>query len=123
MKVMSEVTRSLSLDDLVVTAVNAGAPASLAEEAHRVTAQRFRISGRAAAVSERARSYFWGVVRRSALRGGAPTLTESMLALSLADELAAAGHAPEVVLREVARTYGEAQAALVGGSVRSRVAA
>jgi len=104
---------ALSLNSLVASAVSAGTPGGVAEEARRITAARFRVVSSDAAVSDRARSYYWGIVRRRALRGHAPALTESLLALSLASELAAAGHEPEAVKREVARLYGESRVPVI----------
>jgi hypothetical protein len=92
-------------DDLVASAVCAGAPAPVAEVARRATAARF--SGTAPARSTaRVHAYFWGVVRRRALAGEAPCLAQSLLIASLAAELTEAGHAPDVIRREVARVYG-----------------
>jgi hypothetical protein len=96
-----------SLTMLEAAAIRAGVPAATADEARRATAARFRVPGIEAALSGRVESYFWGVIRRRALTGGAPALRASMLALSLATELAAAGHGADAVRREVARCYGE----------------
>lgn len=123
MEIMRPRQRTVTLDQLVLSARQAGAPSALAEDARRVTAARFRIAGSAAGVSERARAYFWGIIRRRALRGTAPAFTDSMLALSLATELVAAGHAPDVVREEVARVYGEARAAAVAHSIEDGRAA
>jgi hypothetical protein len=88
------------LDGLVRSAVAAGAPAPVAEEARRITAARFpRIAGRATAHPARAEAYFWGIVRRRALTGGAPVIARLIVASSLASELRAAGHAPEAIAR------------------------
>ena len=93
-------------DRLVATAARAGAPASVAEEARRVTAARFAAATRDGSSTGRAEAYFWGVVRRRALRGDAPAIARSLLVTSLAADLADAGHTPDAVAREVARVYG-----------------
>lgn len=106
-------TRSTGcLSTLLSRALRSGVPAATAGEARAITAARFGIRGDAP-VSRRAEAYFWGIVRRRALKGGAPAFADSLLALSLATELTAAGHCPEQVRREVARVYGEAFLAVV----------
>jgi hypothetical protein len=99
--------RRATLDDLVAAAVRAGTPEPVADEARRATARRICGAGSHTAATSRAEAYFWGVVRRRALRGSAPRLTRSLVAASMAADLADAGHAPEVVRREVARVYGQ----------------
>jgi len=88
------------LESLVRSAVQAGAPAAVAEEARRITADRLfgERSGRVRD-RERAESYFWGVVRRRALRGDAPAIARLMVEASLAAELREAGHIPEPAMR------------------------
>jgi hypothetical protein len=93
-----------SFDDLVASAVRAGAPIPVAEDARRATMRRFDGS---VGVTSRVEAYYWGVVRRRALRGAAPRLTRSLLAASLAAELTEAGHSPSSVRCEVVRAYGE----------------
>lgn len=107
-----------SLEDLVAAAVSAGATIPLAEDARRITAARFRLRG-SAPVSDRAGAYFWGVVRRRALRGAAPVLARSLVAASLAEDLAAAGHPDDAIRREVVRLCGEHWAALAGAPVQA----
>ena len=112
----SSIREGAPLAGLVATAVRAGAPLPVAEEARRATAVRFARGGRRSAT--RTEAYFWGVVRRQALRGGAPAITRALLMTSLAAELTDAGHAPEAVLLEVARVYGTpsgGDAAVSGG--------
>lgn len=92
---------------LMARAVAAGAPASVAIEAMRVTSTRF--AGRGAGdgrMSARAEAYFWGVIRRSALRGAAPAVSRLLVIASLERELRDAGHTPEAVRRELTRLYG-----------------
>jgi hypothetical protein len=107
-----------SLDRLVEAAVEAGAPPEVAEEARLVVVRRFRGEKTPRA---RAEAYFWGVVRRRALRGAAPRLVESLLAASMATDLIEAGHRPEAVSRQVALVYGDAarHSLLVGDSGRA----
>jgi hypothetical protein len=93
-----------TLDALVASAVCAGAPIAVAEEACRATTRRF---GGSTGAANRVEAYYWGVVRRRALRGAAPRLARSLLAASLAAELTEAGHSPSSVRREVACAYGE----------------
>lgn len=93
-------TTEHALDSLVRSAMSAGAPARVAEEARRVTEARFG-PGPAKARRERLESYFWGVVRRRALRGGAPAIARLLVAASLASELAEAGHTPDVIAHAV----------------------
>jgi hypothetical protein len=93
-------SREPFLDALVRSALALGTPAQVAEEARRVTAQRFRCAeSQAKAELRRAEAYFWGVVRRRALRGRAPAIARLIVAASLASELAEAGHAPEAIGR------------------------
>ena len=122
MDAVSACPSSAGLNDLVSAAVRAGVPSGVAEHAWEITRARFRSAG-SARVSERARWYFWGVVRRAALRGSAPALRESMLALSLADELRSAGHSEESVRREVQRRHGVGALLLVGGHAVPDIAA
>lgn len=104
-----------TLEVLLLTAIEAGVPSDVADEARRVTARAFGLNGRGArAATRRAEHYFWGVIRRRALRGGAPGVTQKLVIASLAQELTAAGHAPEAVLAEVERLHGRGAAALIG---------
>lgn len=111
-----------SLATLCTRAARAGVPDGTAREARMVTASRFAIDGDSP-VSRRAESYFWGVVRRRTLRGAAPRFADSLLALSLATELASAGHGPEKIRREVARIYGEPLASAVVPAIAEGTAA
>jgi hypothetical protein len=89
-----------ALEVLVRSAVAAGAPAPVAEEARSVTASRFSTLWERQRVDRaRIEAYFWGVVRTRALRGQAPAIARLMVAASLASELREAGHPPEVVAR------------------------
>lgn len=82
-----------ALEPLVRSAMAAGAPAAIAEEARRVTVSRFPSAVRGTrAERERAEAYFWGVVRRRALSGHAPAIARLIVEASLAAELQAAGH-------------------------------
>jgi hypothetical protein len=84
------------LEALVASARSAGTPEDVAQEARRATAVRFvpeRGSRRTA--PPRVESYFWGVVRRRALKGGAPAVARLLVAVSLAAELEEAGHPSE----------------------------
>jgi hypothetical protein len=89
----TQVSRSGSgaFDALVRTAVAAGTPAEVADEARRATAARFP-RGMQGARAERAEAYFWGVVRRRALSGHAPAIARLIVEASLAIEMQAAGH-------------------------------
>jgi hypothetical protein len=89
-----------SLQRLVAHATSAGAPPRVAEEARQATAARFTAgSGARVVPSDRLESYFWGVVRRRALSGGAPAIARLIVAASLTSELREAGHPVEVVAR------------------------
>ena len=99
---------------LVAEATRRGVPEGLASHAASVT--RKRLGCQADPVSDAGRrrwkAYFWGVVRRSALRerrdGGA---TAHLLVLtSMADDLRGAGYAPMRVYDELCRAYGGAVA-------------
>lgn len=87
-----------ALQRLVTHATSAGTPAGVAEEARKATAARFLADRGAASVAvPRLESYFWGVIRRRALAGGAPAIARLIVAASLAAELREAGHPAEVV--------------------------
>ena len=88
-----------ALEALVRSAVSAGTPVPVAEEARRVTAARFPGGRGTVADRSRAESYFWGVVRRRALTGQAPAIARLIVAASLAAELREAGHPAEAVAR------------------------
>jgi hypothetical protein len=89
-----------SLQRLVAHARSAGAPEPVAEEARKATAARFLAQGRPGDVSPlRMESYFWGVVRRRALSGGAPAIARLIVAASLAAELGDAGRSSGVGAR------------------------
>jgi hypothetical protein len=89
-----------TLDALVSSAVAAGTPVSVAEEARSITAARFApMRERHQSDSSRVESYFWGVVRKRALTGQAPAIARLLVAASLASELREAGHAPGAVAR------------------------
>jgi hypothetical protein len=87
------------LDRLVRSAVCAGTPEQVADEARRVTAARRGARGTTSAERARTEAYFWGVIRRRALTGAAPAIVRIMVAASLASELREAGHAPEAIAR------------------------
>ncbi len=96
----NEAALDTALGRLVAHARSAGAPERVADEARRATAARFTADGRSQRVAEpRMESYFWGVVRRSALAGRAPAIARLMVASSLAAELREAGHPADVVAR------------------------
>jgi hypothetical protein len=97
---IARTTTEHPLDSLVRSAMSAGAPARVAEEARRITEARFG-SGQARARRERLESYFWGVVRRRALSGGAPAIARLLVAASLASELAEAGHTSDAIARAI----------------------
>jgi hypothetical protein len=97
------------LDRAVAVATGAGTPPEVASEARRATQARFSGSGQRG-LARRAEAYFWGVLRRSALRGRAPGLSQSLVAASLAAELVEAGYGAEDAHREVMRVYGPAMA-------------
>jgi len=89
-----------SLQRLVANAKSAGAPDRVAEEARQLTAARFLAEGAPRHIAPpRLESYFWGVVRRRALSGGAPAIARLIVAASLAAELSEAGHSSESVAR------------------------
>jgi hypothetical protein len=88
------------LDTLVRAAVTVGAPPPVAEEARRATQALFKErSVRAGADRVRAESYFWGVVRRRALRGEAPAIARMIVAASIAADRSEAGLPPDAVVR------------------------
>lgn len=95
--------RDLAL--LVARASDLGVPARVADEAARAVARASR-SEAAPFARSRAEAYFWGVVRRRALRGEAPRFNRLLLAASLASELLEAGHSAASAADEVARVYG-----------------
>ena len=92
------------LEALTEDATGRGAPAPVADEARRAAAERFR--GAARPSRPRVEAYFWGVIRRRALRGGAPAMRQRLLLTSFVEELTAAGHAPSRVYEELQRVYG-----------------
>lgn len=85
------------IEGLVRSALRAGTPAPVVEQARTATAARFAGGLRQISERTRAEAYFWGVVRRRALAGEAPAIARLIIAASLADELRAAGHAPEAI--------------------------
>lgn len=89
------------LDTLVTSAVRAGTPMIVADEARRATLAILRSSRPTASERERAEAYFWGVVRRRALAGRAPAIARLIVAASLASELTEAGHSAEAVARAI----------------------
>ena len=92
------------LDTLAEDATGRGVPAPVADEARRVAAGRFRAACRPS--RPRVEAYFWGVIRRRALRGGASSMRQWLLMTSFVEELTAAGHAPSRVYEELRRVYG-----------------
>jgi hypothetical protein len=96
----AQITIDTALERLVTRATCAGAPQRVADEARQVTAARFLPEDIARQVAlPRMESYFWGVVRRRALAGGAPAIARLIVAASLAAELGEAGHSSESVAR------------------------
>ena len=88
------------LDALVASALAAGTPDLVAEDARSVTARRFCAAvARTRVDAARMEAYFWGVVRRRALSGQAPSIARLIVAASLASELREAGHAPDAIAR------------------------
>lgn len=88
------------LDALVASALAAGTPDVVAQDARSVTARRFAAAVERTRVdAARMEAYFWGVVRRRALSGQAPSIARLIVAASLASELREAGHAPEAIAR------------------------
>ena len=88
------------LDTLVASALAAGTPEVVAQDARSITARRFSAAVERTRVdAARMEAYFWGVVRRRALSGQAPAIARIMIAASLASELREAGHTPEAVAR------------------------
>jgi hypothetical protein len=83
-----------------------GVPASVADRASAATLSRF--AGLPPASATRVSSYYWGVVRGTALRsrGDSGTLRARYLAASLVEDLLSAGHPRERVREEVARRFG-----------------
>lgn len=99
---------------LLAEAAARGVPAAMATHAARVT--RERLGREADPASEagrrRWRAYFWGVVRRSALRGrrdGGAT-AHLLVLTSMAEDLRGAGYGPVRVYDELCRAYGGAVA-------------
>jgi hypothetical protein len=88
------------LDALVRSALAAGAPAAVADEARSITALRFAsLRERQRVERSRVEAYFWGVVRKRALTGQAPAIARLIVAASLASELREAGHPAEAIAR------------------------
>ena len=83
----------------------AGVPDRVVEEALRATEAKFR-RGAGRRAQWRVETYFWGVVRRRALDGGAPRLGDTMVLASLAEELRGAGHGSSEIHAELSRVYG-----------------
>lgn len=105
-----------ALERLAGHALAAGAPRAVVSEAVAITAARFpRRAEGGRAPRARVEAYFWGVVRRSALRGAAPAVTRRLVIDSLERELREAGHTPEAIRRELTRLYGEAACSMVSG--------
>jgi hypothetical protein len=92
------------LEALTGDATRKGAPAPVAEEARRAAAARFR--GPARPTRSRVEAYYWGVIRRRALSGGAPAMRQRLLLTSFVEELTAAGHTPSRAYDELRRVYG-----------------
>lgn len=92
------------LEALAEDATGKGAPAPVAEEARRAAAARFR--GPVRPSRSRVEAYYWGVIRRRALRGGAPAMRQRLLLTSFVEELTSAGHTPSRVYEELRRVYG-----------------
>ena len=86
---------------LLRQAVEAGSPPHVAQDAAVATGSKFgeEWDGRAAA-------YFWGCVRKRALRGEAPEASQRLVLAGLAADLAAAGRAPGDVFVEMSRLWG-----------------
>lgn len=89
---------------LSATAARANVPPRVVEEAARATEARFRDASRRPAW--RVEAYFWGVVRKRGLAGGAPRIGEALVLVSLADELRSSGRSPIEVHAELCRVYG-----------------
>jgi hypothetical protein len=106
------------LGRLAERALAAGAPQAVVNEAVTVTAARFPRRSEAGRVPRsRVEAYFWGVVRRRALQGAAPTLSRRLVIASLERELREAGHTPEAIRRELTRLYGESACAMATGEL------
>jgi hypothetical protein len=99
---LRELVRRLSAD----AADTHGVPACVADRASAATLRRF--AGLPPASAMRVGSYYWAVVRGTALRsrGDAGTLRARYLAASLVEDLLSAGHPRERVREEVARRFG-----------------
>ncbi len=83
-----------------------GVPAAVAEGASTATLRKFaRLD---CVAPDRVRAYYWGVVRRTALRSADDRqgLRTRYLAAALAEDLLRAGHPCERVREEVARQFG-----------------
>lgn len=93
------------LAGLVDRALSDGVPTRVVQEARRAAEAKFGAVG--SGVSRRAEAYFWGVVRRRALRGAAPSVRDRLLVASLVEELREAGHGPVEVHAELERVYGD----------------
>lgn len=90
-------------EELNTAAASVGVPVAVIAEARRATVRRCG----AGCDSERAASYFWGVVRNSALRGHAPELGRRIVMRSMWQDLAEAGHSDDSIRRELSATFGE----------------
>ncbi len=88
------------LETAVARAVAAEVPEAVVREARDIALAKF---GRG---SERAGAYFWGVLRRRALRGQAPALARWLVISSFAAELLDAGHTEASVYSELVRVFG-----------------
>ncbi|MDO8964219.1 MAG: hypothetical protein Q7W30_06985 [Coriobacteriia bacterium] len=94
------------LDRLRADAELRGTPEAVAAAA--VAATTAFASATRGVTQSRIENYFWGVVRRYALRGDAPAMRVALLAASLEDELVRAGHSQQRVHEAVERAYGGA---------------
>ena len=88
-------------DRLLRQAVGAGSPPQVAEDAAAATTLKFGDEW-----GQRAAAYFWGCVRKRALRGEAPGASQRLVLAGLAADLAAAGRAPGDVFVEMSRFWG-----------------
>lgn len=93
------------LEDLALRAAESGVPEGVVVEAREAVRAKFS-AGVGARESQRLEAYFWGVVRRRALRGAAPRLGDTLVLASLAEELRGAGFGTSEVYAELRRVYG-----------------
>ena len=100
---------------VVERAVAVGTPRHLVESALDVTRRNLGPSW-----TPRSEAYFWGVLKRRALRGEAPSVTSRLVVDSFVRELRDAGHTAEHAYAEAVRVFGASVESCVLDAYRPR---